>query len=117
MKTIDPHALALLIADAAHEKKAEDAIVMDMREVSDITDFFIICSGNSTRMVKAIADNVLEKLKASGNRAEHVEGVKEGLWVLLDCGGVVAHIFHKSTREFYDLEHLWSDASRVSIFD
>jgi ribosome-associated protein len=111
--TIDSHSLALLIAEAAYEKKAEDAVVMDVRGVSDITDFFIICSGNSTRMVKTIADNVIEKLEASGNKVEHIEGKREGLWILLDYGVVVAHIFYKSIREFYNLERLWADASRV----
>ena len=90
---------------------------MDMRAVSDITDFFIICIGSSTRMVKTIADNVVEKLEASGNKVEHIEGRKEGLWILLDYGGVVAHIFYKSIREFYNLERLWADASRIPIFN
>lgn len=97
------------------DKKAENVVVMDMRGVSDFTDFFVICGGNSTRRVKTIADNVLEKLKASGNKVEHIEGRGEGLWVLLDCGNAVAHIFYKSVREFYNLERLWADAPQIIV--
>ncbi len=113
MRAIDSRARALLIAEAASDKKAEDVVVMDMRKISDITDFFVICSGSSTRMVKAIADNVVGKLKASNGKVRHIEGRNEGLWVLVDCVDAVAHIFYKSVREFYDLERLWADASRI----
>ena len=117
MRTIDSRSKALLIANAVCEKKAEDVVVMDMRGISDVTDFFIICSGNSTRMVKTIADNVVEKLEASSSKVGHIEGRGEGLWILLDYGGAVAHIFYKSIREFYNLERLWADASRVPILE
>lgn len=81
-----------------------------MRKVSNITDFFIICSGNSTRQVKAISDHIIEKLKMRGQRVWHIEGYQQSVWVLLDYGDTVAHIFTTPTRAFYDLERLWSDA-------
>ena len=86
-----------------------------MKKISNITDFFIICSGNSTRQVKAIADHIIEKLKQSGHRVWHIEGYQHALWVLLDCGNTVVHIFHTPTRSFYDLERLWGDAPQIKV--
>lgn len=86
-----------------------------MRRVSNITDFFIIASGSSTRQVKAIADHVIEKLKERGYRIWHIEGYQYALWILLDCGDVVVHVFHTPTRRFYELERLWADAAQIKL--
>lgn len=86
-----------------------------MRKISSITDFFIICSGNSTRQVKAISDYIVEKLSQLGHKIWHIEGLQHALWILLDCGDVVVHLFHYSTRDFYDLERLWADAPRIIL--
>ena len=88
---------------------------MDLRKISNITDFFIICSGNSTRQVKAITDYIIERLKQIGHKIWHIEGAQYGLWVLLDCGDVVVHVFHTPTRRFYELERLWADAPLVTL--
>ncbi len=88
---------------------------MDISKLSDITDFFIILSGNSTRQVRAITDHIIEKLKQLGHRAWHIEGYRYALWVLLDYGDVVVHVFQSQTRDFYDLERLWADAPQMQI--
>ncbi|MCQ9208191.1 MAG: ribosome silencing factor [Omnitrophica bacterium] len=88
---------------------------MDLRNSSNVTDFFIILTGNSTRQVKAIADYIIEQLKQSGHKIWHIEGYRYALWVLLDCTNVVVHIFTPAVREFYDLERLWGDAPKLTL--
>jgi ribosome-associated protein len=88
-----------------------------MRKVSNITDFFIICSGTSSRQLKAISDNILEELHQRGCKPWHVEGYQDALWVLVDFGDVVVHLFHTSARDFYELERLWNDAPRIKIHE
>lgn len=90
-------------------------MILDMGKVSNFTDFFVICDGASTRQTRAIADNVLEKLRGQRQRAWHVEGYKEASWILLDYVDVVVHIFYKEIRDFYSLERLWQDAPRESV--
>lgn len=99
-----------LIAEAASDKKASDIVFIDMKSVSLVADYFIICSGNSVPQVKAIADNIEEKLHEAGHELIHREGYREGRWVLLDYGTCVAHVFLTEEREFYHLERLWGDA-------
>lgn len=107
-------ALRLVVA-AALDRKAEELKILDLADVSDFTDHFIICSGSNERQVQAIADAVLEQLRARGMRPLHVEGYNHGRWILLDFGGsLVIHIFLDETRRFYDLERLWSDAPDVT---
>lgn len=102
--------LKQMIAEAASDKKARDIVFIDMQNVSLVADYFIICSGTSVPQVKAIADNIEEKLQEAGHQAIHREGYREGRWVLLDYGTCVAHIFLTEEREFYHLERLWGDA-------
>jgi len=83
---------------------------MDMRKMSSVCDYFVIASGTSTTQVRAIADNIDRCLKEKRARIWHKEGEREALWILLDAGDVVAHIFQDQTRKFYDLERLWIDA-------
>ncbi len=82
---------------------------------SNLCDYFFICSATSTRQSKAIADGITESLKAKGTRPWHVEGYKEGQWILLDYNSVVVHIFHDDARSFYRLERLWGDAPLVDF--
>jgi len=89
---------------------------MDMRAVSSITDYFVICSAPSTRRVQAIAEAIEEALRDEGVKHWHIEGKREALWVLIDYGDVVAHIFYEDLREFYDLERLWHDAPKEHFF-
>jgi ribosome-associated protein len=84
-----------------------------MRKMSGVCDYFVIASGTSTTHVRAIADNIIRVLKEKGERLRHKEGEREALWVLLDCGDVVAHVFLDETRRFYDLESLWASAPRT----
>lgn len=89
--------------------------MLDLRRVSEATDYFVIASGSSDTHVRAIAEHVLGQLKAEDVRVHHVEGLPQGRWVLLDYVDFVVHVFHPALREFYQLERLWSDASDVAI--
>lgn len=99
---------------AASERKAVDLRVLDLADVSDFTDFFLIMSGTSERQVKALADAVDEVLRAQKIRPLHTEGHRQGTWVLMDYGAFVVHIFQEDTRKFYGLESLWGDAPEVT---
>ena len=85
---------------------------MDMRAVSNFTEYFVICSAYSTKRVQAIAEGIEEALRKYDIRDEHIEGEREALWVLVDYGDVVAHVFYEKMREFYNLERLWRDAPK-----
>ena len=84
-----------------------------MRKMSSVCDYFVIASGTSTTQVRAIADNIARQLKEKGERVRHMEGVREALWILIDCSDVVCHVFLEQTRRFYDLERLWADAPQT----
>jgi ribosome-associated protein len=98
---------------AAEDKKAADLVVLDLRKAIAFTDFFVICSGNNARQIRAIADAVLEALDEGGTKPAHIEGYDRSEWVLLDCFDFVVHIFAPETRLFYGLERLWGSAERV----
>jgi len=106
-KSIDLYVKAVL------GKKAADIVVLDVRGLTSVADFFIVCSGRSNRQVAAIADFIEQYLKKTGIKPMSVEGKNEGLWVLLDYGDVIIHVFYETVRKFYDLEGLWSDAKRI----
>ena len=97
------------MAKAASDKKALDISILDMRKIPSVCDYFLIASGTSSTQVRAISDNIIEELNEKGERVWHAEGEREALWILLDCGDVVAHIFQEDTRRFYELEKLWSN--------
>jgi len=99
----------------ALEKKAEDIVIMDMKKSSLLCDYFVIASAESTRRVKTIADNVVCGLIKAGVKVHHIEGAADALWLLLDYGDVVCHIFHGPLRKFYDLERLWQDVPKERI--
>lgn len=99
---------------AALERKARDLRVLHLEEVSDFTDFFLICSGTSERQVQSIADSVDARLRERKVRPLHAEGEREGTWILLDYGDFVVHVFQEDLRTFYALERLWSDAPDVT---
>ncbi|MCB9757996.1 MAG: ribosome silencing factor [Candidatus Omnitrophica bacterium] len=105
--------IAKTAAKFAADKKAEDITVMDMRGVVNFCDFFVIASGTSTRHAQAIAEGVVDDFKDLGTRISRKEGMQQGVWVLVDLGSVVVHVFEKETREFYGLDHLWQDAKKV----
>jgi len=110
---IDARDKALKIAATAFEKKAFDIVVLEVREILDYADYFVLVSGASEPQVRAIADEVLTTLKAAGERPLHVDGVTDGRWAVLDFGDVVCHVFQLRVREYYELERLWAMAPEV----
>jgi len=98
---------------AAQDRKALELSLLDLHEVSSFTDFFLICTGTSTRHTQAICDAVVEQLKKSGLTPAHVEGYSQAEWILVDYLSFVVHIFLERARLFYDLERLWRNARRV----
>ncbi len=108
-------ALAQRAAQIALDTKAQDVVLLDLRGVTDMTDYFLIASGTSDTHARAIAEHIMETMKKEGSRANHVEGLEKGRWVLVDFVDFVVHVFHPVLREFYQLERLWSDAQRVPI--
>ena len=99
---------------AIQDRQALDLRVLDLDEISEFTEFFLLCSGSSERQVRAIADAVDEDLRQQGARPLHVEGYEHGQWVLLDYGDFLVHIFSESMRDYYRLEQLWADAPDVT---
>jgi ribosome-associated protein len=95
--------------------KAQDMLALDVRDVNDATDFFVIATGTSNAHVRGIAEAVMEALRVEGQRLHHVEGLTLGRWVLLDYVDFVIHLFHPETRAFYQLERLWSDAPELEL--
>lgn len=106
---------AQLSAEAADGKKALDIQILDLRGLTYITDYFVICSGSNITQLGAIADSIGHVLASAGARPSHIEGGPEATWVLMDYGDVVVHIFDEQTRMYYGLEKLWSDAPRVPV--
>lgn len=105
----------LLLTRFALEKKARDLVVLEVRELTSIADYFIICSGSSDRQVQSIAQGIEENLSETGHSPLSVEGANRGHWVLMDFSDVIVHIFYEPVREFYDLDGLWGHAPRVEL--
>ena len=103
-----------LVFKAADSLSARDPVALDLRGLTDATDWFVVASGTSDAHVRGIANAVLQQLEAAGIRAHHVEGLPSGRWVLLDFVDVVVHLFHPEARAFYQLERLWNDAPRLA---
>jgi ribosome-associated protein len=110
---LDPAQLARAAVDAASDKKASDVLLLDVREITTIADYFVICSGNNVRQIQAIADSVDEELRKQGAWLINREGVADTGWLLLDFGDIIVHIFGPKEREYYRIERLWSDAKTV----
>lgn len=101
--------------ELAQDRKGVDMLLMDLRGLSNSTDYFLLINGTSDTHVRSIADHIIDELKKENMKPEHVEGVRSGRWVLLDFIDFVVHIFHPSAREFYRLESLWGDAPTTSF--
>lgn len=99
-------------AELALDRKADDVLALDLRGISTATDFFLLATGKSDIQVKAIAEHVIDELKRAGVRPNHVEGMGQGRWILIDYFDFVVHVLHPSAREFYQIETLWGDAPR-----
>ncbi len=107
---------ALTAARSAEDNRGEDVVVLDMRQITPVFDYFVIITGNSRRQLHAISDDIerviAEELK---DKRMGIEGYNDSGWILLDYGNVVIHVFDAETREFYALEHFWSEAVRVPL--
>jgi ribosome-associated protein len=100
--------LRKIVIDALEDLKAQDLQVLDVRDIASFTDLMVVASGTSTRQVKALADRVVEKCTAAGVKPLGVEGEREAEWVLVDLADIVVHVMLPQTRDFYNLEKLWS---------
>ncbi|MEX0818717.1 MAG: ribosome silencing factor [Pirellulaceae bacterium] len=108
--------LALAAARTASENRGRDIVVLDLREVTPVFDFFVIASGTSRRQLHAMSEEIDHKLEDDlGDQRMGIEGYSESRWILLDYGTVVIHLFDDETREYYDIENLWTQAKRVDL--
>lgn len=112
---LETETAVMIAARAATDKKATDLVVLDLREVASFTEYFVICTGASTRQVQAISNSVEEALLKNAKRPLHIEGYSSAEWILLDYGDLIMHVFSQASRRFYDLERLWRDAPRVEV--
>jgi ribosome-associated protein len=106
---------AQLIIEAADAKMARDMVLLDLRGLTLMTDYFFICTGTSSTQIRTITDSVVETMKHEGMGGIRVEGYDAALWVLMDYGDVVVHVMAQEQREYYDLETFWKDAPRVPL--
>ncbi|HQR40019.1 MAG TPA: ribosome silencing factor [Blastocatellia bacterium] len=106
----------MLAAHGAADRKALDIVAIDIRAIASFAEYFLICSGTSTRQVQAIADEVIDRLRTELDiRPVNNEGYEAGNWILLDYGDLIVHVFTEESRQFYQLERLWRDAERVAL--
>lgn len=105
--------IAKTALEAALDKQAADILMLDIRQLSDFTDYFVICSADSDRQIHAICDEINHVLKKEGVRLSHREGSEDSGWVLLDFGQVIVHVFATSQREYYEIEKLWGEETPV----
>lgn len=113
--TFVPEQLAQKAAKILDEKKARDVVILDISRLTVLADYFVIATGSNAIHVRALADEVEEKLSESGIFPKGIEGYNEARWILLDCGDVIIHIFNGPDREYYDLERLWADAITINV--
>ena len=121
---IEPQQHVLLAAQAAVDKHAEGVLIIDVRRLSTVADYFVMATAMTHRQLQAVAEHIEAQLKRAGHRVDHIEGVsqtrasdlsEELAWVLMDCGDVVVHLFNPPARVFYQLERLWADAPRIPL--
>jgi ribosome-associated protein len=115
MSEPNPNLKPMRIVEAALDRRAEEPVVLDVRQLTAYADTFIILSGRSDRQVRSIAEAVVQALKSNGEQPLGIEGMDDGNWVLIDCNDVIVHVFDPETRERYDLERLWRDAPRLDL--
>jgi len=113
--TKSPDELMNLVVQAAEDKKANNLVVLNLKGISLMTDYFVICHGNSDTQMQSIAKAIREKAEENGYAVRGTEGMDTARWVLIDLVDVVVHIFHREEREYYNLERLWSDAKVVEL--
>ena len=106
--------LKTICLETLNDLKAQDVLVLDIREISDFSDWLIIATASSSRNAKAISNNLVESIKLNEQNLAGIEGQEDSEWILVDCGDVVVNIMQKETREFYDLESLWGEKTLAS---
>jgi ribosome-associated protein len=116
VKKLEALQIARTVVDALEEKKAEDILLLDLRGIAPFTDFFVICSGTSERMLKAIMDSALVEVRDRYDLKTMVEGEPREGWILADYGDIVVHVFSVEQREYYQLEELWSEGKILLHF-
>lgn len=115
MQRVEARERAVLAAQAALDKKAEDVRILDLRGITLIADYFVIASGRNVQQVQAITDHVRDRLEERGARPRGIEGYAAGRWVLVDYGDVVVHVFLDAERRYYGLERVWGDAPELAL--
>lgn len=113
--TIEYAELARKTAEVARDENAADVVILELKNLTILTDYFVIASGRSTIQVRSIVERIIEVLSDTGVRPLRVEGFEEGRWVVLDYAGVIVHIFRQEERDFYKLENLWGDAPQITV--
>ena len=112
---IDMYQIVKEAGIAALDKRATDIVILNLQNISDITDFFLICTGTTTKHLCAIIESIEHKLSSFGIKKNHVEGYPNSNWILIDFYQIIVHVFTEEKRKFYDLEHLWGDTPRLEI--
>lgn len=112
---MNSYELAALLAKALDSKKGQDIKVLKTEELTTLTDYFVLCTATSNTQVKAMSDACEEAAEKQGEHAHHIEGHRDGTWLLMDFSSVVVHVFTDEARKFYDLERLWSDAQEMDM--
>lgn len=108
---------AIVLAKALDSKKGNEIKVLKTQDLTTLADYFVICTATSNTQVKAMSDACEEAMEKNGERVHHIEGHRDGTWLLLDFSDVIVHVFTDETRKFYDLERLWGDAEEVDLSD
>ena len=104
-----------IVLKAVDDKKAHDIVVLDISEIATFAHYFVISSGDSSRQIQAVADEVEAKMRERGYRPNHIEGYRNAEWILMDYHDLVVHVFSKKARAFYDLERLWRDGKSLDV--
>ena len=113
--TLTPEQMAAIAAKALEDKKAKDVKILKTAEQTVLADYFVICSGSTAPHIKALVDEVDRKLSEAGEPPIRREGLRSDIWVLMDFGSVIVHVFTEEARKFYNLERLWSDSQEVTL--
>lgn len=104
-----------IVTEALEAKKGMDIVVLDISKISIIADYFVIATGSNINQIKALSDEVYEKISQSSYEVKQIEGYEKANWILMDCKDVIVHIFDKESRDFYDLQRIWSDAKEIEL--
>ena len=113
--TLTPEQMAAIAAKALEDKKAKDVKILKTAEQTVLADYFVICSGSTAPHIKALVDEVDKELSEAGEPPIRREGLRSDIWVLMDFGSVIVHVFTEEARKFYNLERLWSDSEEVTL--